>query len=240
MLFFAVAVVVLAQAPSPEKRVEFEVASIRPAVQDGDHDSDTDKGFLRTHNLTLKRLIANAYEIDIQQVLGGPNWLDSDSYDITAKIPAEFAEQTREKVPQMLQSLLADRFQLTIHREPRQISGYALVVEKKGPKLEPAKADANGSNIHRNNTHLSAQNVTMEAFAKHLSRNRDIGELVIDKTGLTGAFDFEMDWAAVAPDPTDDRPAIFAAMQPLGLRLEPAKVPIMAVVVDRAAKPAGN
>jgi uncharacterized protein (TIGR03435 family) len=243
-LSIAMAALLSAQTPVPEKKAEFEVASIRPAKQDGDHDSNTDKGFYRTHNLTLKRLIARAWEIDETQIFGGPNWMDSDSYDITARIPAEFAQQTREKVPLMIQSLLADRFQLVIHREPRQISGYVLVVAKKGPKMERAKPEQTGSHADSNNTHLTAKNVTMEGFANHLSR--DLGKLVVDKTGLTGGFNFELEWLPErlqsSPEPSvDDRPSIFTAVeQQLGLKLESAKVTALAIVVDRAEKPESN
>jgi uncharacterized protein (TIGR03435 family) len=231
-----------AQTPNPEKRPAFEVASIRPAKDDGSHDSDTDKGFYRTHNLTLKRLIANAWEIDMAQVFGGPNWIDSDSWDIAARIPAEFAQQTREKVPEMIQSLLADRFQLVIHREPREVSGYALVVAKKGPKMERAKPEQDGSYADSTNTHLTAKNVTMEALARRLSRNRDIGKPVVDKTGLTGGFNFELEWMPERLESSsDDRTSIFTALQEqLGLRLESAKVSAMILVVDHAEKPDDN
>jgi uncharacterized protein (TIGR03435 family) len=241
-LSIAVAGLTLAQPPDSGKKPEFDVASIRLAKENGDHDLDTDKGFFRTHNLTLKRLIATAWDVDTSQILGGPNWLDSDSYDITARIPAEFAQQTREKVPQMIQSLLADRFQLMIHREPRQVSGYALVVAKKGPKMKRAKADQNGSSSNSSDSHLKAENVTMEGFATRLSRNRDIGKLVVDKTGLTGGFNFELDWMPERLESSpDDRMSIFTALQEqLGLKLESAKVTALAIVVDRAEKPDSN
>jgi uncharacterized protein (TIGR03435 family) len=234
LLIFAAA---LMRAQGSEKKASFEVAAIHAAKDDGDHDSSSDQGLFRTHNLTLKRLMALAYEVDMRQITGGPSWVDADSYDITARIPAEFAQ--REKLPELIQSLLADRFQLSIHREPRQIPGYELVVAKKGPKMERAKPDQTGSNIRSRNTHLIAENVTMEAFARSLSRNRDIGELVVDKTGLTGGFQFELDWTPERADATsDDRPSIFTALQQqLGLKLDTAKVPILAVVIDRAEKP---
>jgi uncharacterized protein (TIGR03435 family) len=240
------ATVALAQTPGPDKRAEFEVASIHVATDDGHHGSDSDKGFLTTHNLTLKRLIAMAWDVNIGQIYGGPGWVDSDSYDIRAKIPAEFAQQSREKVPLMIQSLLAERFQLAIHREPREVNGYALMVAKKGLKLERANADQEGSSSNSNNTHLKAENVTMEAFAKDLSRNRDVGKLVADKTGLAGGFNFTLDWMADRPEARldaspDDRPLIFTAIQEqLGLQLESARVPVLAIVIDRAEKPAGN
>jgi uncharacterized protein (TIGR03435 family) len=230
------ATLALAQTP------QFEVASIRPAKQDGDHDMDTDKGFFRTHNLTLKRLIASAWEINEAQVVGGPNWIDSDSYDINARIPAEFAQRTDEKVPPMIQSLLAGRFKLVVHREPREVSGYALVAAKKGPKMERAKPDEDDSSADGSNTRLTAKNVTMEALARRLSRNRDIGKLVVDKTGLTGGFNFELDWIPERAESTsDDRASIFTALQEqLGLKLESAKVSALMVVVDHAEKPGDN
>src|SRR5579863_1613029 len=116
----------LAQTPDSGKKPEFEVASIRPAVQDNSHDADTDKGRFTAHNLTLKRLISIAWDIDTKQVFGGPNWVDSDSYDINAKIPEEFAQPQDGEVNQMIKRLLEVRFQLAIHREPRQVPGYAL------------------------------------------------------------------------------------------------------------------
>ena len=243
-LSMAMAALTLAQTPAPEKRVEFEVAAIRRAEQDGEHDSDTNQGRYRVHNLTLKQLIAHAYAVDTKLISGGPKWVDADSWDIDAKIPAEFT-RTRDTVPQMLQSLLADRFHLTIHREPAQISGFVLVVAKNGPKMESSDAGG-GAKMHTQKTHLVAEDVTMQAFAEGLSRNHDVGKLVVDKTGLSGKFKFELDWIPerirISGEPsTDDRPSIFTALErQLGLKLESAKIPVSAIVVDRAEKPGEN
>jgi len=241
----------MAALAAVEKKAEFEVASIKVAKDDGGHDVDVDKGLLRIHNLTLKRLIADAYQIDPSLVSGGPNWLDSDTYDITAKIPAEYVGLNPSKEPEMLQGLLADRFQLAIHREQRQVSGFALSVAKGGPKMEHAKPGAEDSSTRGTSTasgmHLKAINVSMEQLAMRLSRYAEIGRLVVDKTGLTGTFDFDLDWlperAGIKPETPsdDDLPTIFVALQKqLGLKLESAKVPIDAVVVDRAEKADGN
>ena len=244
ILIICLAVQLPAQTSNATKKVEFEVASIRPAIDDGHHSSDGDRAFLQLHNLTLKRLIAGAYEVDIRMVYGGPKWIDTDGYDINAKLPAELAEQRREMVPRMLQSLLADRFHLVIHRSPDQISGYFLVVTKGGPKMKAG--EAGGAHMRTNNTHLKAQNTDMESFAKELSRYSDVGKPVVNKTGLPGAYDFELDWMPEprgnAPENTqDDRSSIFTALQTqLGLRLEAAKIPISAVVIDRAEKPDSN
>ncbi len=236
--------VALAQTPAPDKKPAFEVAVIKASVDDGNHNSSSNKGQYTTHNLTLKRLIANAYDIDASLILGGPAWLDSASFDITAKFPEEFAQRTPETFRLMIQSLLVDRFQLVIHREPRQVSGYWLSVAKSGPKMQAEKPETGrGSSTSSNGMHLTAKNITMEGLAKVLSSNRDIGKLVADKTGLSGAFSFELNWApeqlGPKPEPApDDRPSIFTALQEqLGLKLESAKVPVQAVVIDHAEKP---
>jgi uncharacterized protein (TIGR03435 family) len=225
-------------APLPAQ--EFEVASIRPAKQDGNHDSDNYQGRWVAHNLALKRLIAVAWDVDNSLEAGGPNWIDSDSYDIDANIPADYVNAPRDQFLHMIQRLLADRFRLTIHREPRQISGYALVPAKAGSKMANARPSESGSDFSSNGMHLKATGVTMEAFAKRLSRNRDIGRVVVDKTGFIGRFDFELDWAPAQQD-SDEHPSIFTAIQEqLGLKLESAKVQIQAVVIDRVEKPSEN
>jgi uncharacterized protein (TIGR03435 family) len=219
---------------------EFEVASIRPARDDGDHDSDVQQGRFVAHNRTLKRLIAMAWNVDDGAVTGGPGWADSEGYDINAKIPAEYPKWTPEQFSHMMQALLADRFRLAIHRETRQVPGYALVTARNGPKLAPAKPADNGSDFSSHNLHLKATNVTMELLARRLSRDRDIAKIVVDRTGLKGTFDFELDWAPAQAE-SADHPAIFTAIQEqLGLRLESAKVPIEAVVIDRVERPSDN
>jgi uncharacterized protein (TIGR03435 family) len=242
-LWLAMASAVFAQTKESKNQAEFEVASVRLALDDGSHDIDGDKAFYKIHNLTLKRLIAQAWEIDETAIFGGPSWLNSDGYDITARIPHAETPQTSEQLHQMLQSLLVDRFHLAIHRESRQTSGYALLLAKRGSKMEPAKPDGKGSESRGSNSHLSATNVTMEGFAKRLSRNRDIAKPVVDRTGLKGGFNFALDWTPQSIEPARDSspdvsPAIFAALQEqLGLRLESAKVPVLAVVIDRVDKP---
>lgn len=241
---FAAPLIIIATASlaqTPEKKAALDVVAIRMSQQDDGQDVDSDQGLFRAHNLTAKRLISLAYTIDMSQVLGGPKWLDSDRYDINAKIPAEFAQQTGTRLPEMIESLLADRFQLSVHREPREVSGFALVTVKKGPKMSPAKPEETGPGMHSNGRHLTATGVTMEALARRLAR--EAGGPVIDRTGLAGRFDFELDWtperlAAAVDTPADGPPSIFTALQDqLGLKLESSKVPVSAVIVDRAEKP---
>jgi uncharacterized protein (TIGR03435 family) len=244
ILPLAMAMATHAQTPTPEQQAEFEVASIHVAQQDGNQDSDVNNPLVRIHNYTLKRLIARAWEVDTSLISGGPSWVDSESYDVNAKIPAELVHRS-EKFPEMMQRLLVERFHLVIHREPREISGYALIV-KGTPRLEKATGDLKDSSMNSHNSSLKAQNVTMESFARYLSRNRDVAKLVADKTGLTGGFNFEMTWTAErlesdTPAGDDDRASIFTALQEqLGLRLQSSKIPAQAVIIDRAEKPEEN
>jgi uncharacterized protein (TIGR03435 family) len=225
-----------------QEKPAFEVASIRISQRDDGQDIDSDQGLFRAHNVTARRLMALAYTLDMSAIVGGPKWLDSDRYDINAKIPAELAGQRPSRVPEMIESLLAERFQILIHREQRQMPGYALVVDKKGSKLQSSKTPEKGSDTHSNGRHLTATNLTMERFAQRLSR--EVMGVVVDRTGLKGGFDFELDWTpekvalAAGPDAADAAPSIFVALpEQLGLRLESTKVPVSAVIVDRAEKP---
>ena len=236
LLVAATASLVLAQ----EKRPAFDVASIHMSQHDDGQDIDSDQGIFRAHNVTARRLMAIAYTLDMSEIIGGPKWLDSDRYDINAKIPAEFAEQRPSRLPEMVESLLADRFHTQIHREQRQMSGFALVADKKGAKLQPSKNPEKGSETHSNGRHLIATNLTMENFTRRLSR--EVMGVVINRTGLKGGFDFELDWTpeklTAVPHEADGAPPIFIALQEqLGLKLESAKIPVSAVVIDRAEKP---
>jgi uncharacterized protein (TIGR03435 family) len=215
---------------------QFEVASIRVSDNDGNHESSSTRGQFRTHNISVKRLMMRAYQVQEEQISGGPDWAGSLGFDINAKIPIEYSEDRATYLPPMIQNLLADRFGLSIHREPREASGYALVVAKKGPKIRPAKDAKGGSHMDSHNTHLTAKGVNMDALARYLSGNLE--KIVADKTGIAGSYDFELDWAE---NPADDRPSLFTALQEqLGLKLEAARVPYSAIVIDQLKKPDAN
>jgi len=231
-----------AQTPGTPRVLEFEVASVRLAIPDDDHSIDSDGGRFFAHNLTLKRLVALGWDVDESLVRGGPNWISSDAYDINATIPPDTA---RVRIPEMIQSLLAKRFHLITHREPSTISGYALGVAKNGPKLQTSRLVDNGAETSAASGHIAAKNITMERFAIRLSRVQDIGRGVVNQTGLTDRFDFELDWTpdtfAGDNQPISDHISIFTALQEqLGLKLAPGKVPVLTVVVDRVQKPEAN
>jgi uncharacterized protein (TIGR03435 family) len=136
-----------------------------------------------------------------------------------------------------LQTLLADRFQLTFHHEEKIASTYALVVAKSGLKIKPVEG-ATGSKSSGGNGKIAAQGITMAKLADQLSRR--VGGPVTDLTGVSGAYDFTLEWSTEG-DANDLQSALFAALQDqLGLKLEMRKLPVDLLVIDRAEKPSDN
>lgn len=192
--------------------------------------------------ITLLDLISYAYGLRYDQISGGPNWLGSDHFDIVAKAAGE-GPLTRNGAMPMLQSLLADRFQLKAHREMKETAVYALGVGKNGAKLKESSADETGGTSIRAGTemHMKAIKGTMDQLARQLSLTA--GRPVLDRTGLSGHYTYTLDWLPEngAPAPDLDIPSLFTAVQEqLGLRLEATKAPIEMLIIDRAERPSEN
>jgi uncharacterized protein (TIGR03435 family) len=233
-------------APAPA----FEVASVKVSkAPPGGSDSDSTVGSIRMRNFTLRRCIQLAYNVKESQVLGGPKWLDSDRYDIDAKSAA--AARDRELM-MMLQTLLAERFQLALHRESKTYPGYALVVSKAGLKMHAAEPGQ--SNLSTHNSSMTAEKASMANLAKSLSRR--LGAAVDDATGVASVFDFKFEFppqdthaapasgdapGAEAADPASYQAALSHALEDqLGLKLEARKILQEVLVIDRAEKPPEN
>jgi uncharacterized protein (TIGR03435 family) len=250
----------------------FEVASIKPADPDARNSSlrHLPGGGLNVTNGVVRQLITFAYRISGFQLSGGPAWIGSERYDILAKPerpegPADLAQATeeqrtlvQERLRQRLRALLADRFQLIIHRETKELPVYALVLSKSGTKLQTTK---DGSNQHMRMNHgaITAEGCTMEMLTTTLASV--LGRAVLDQTGLQGRYDFtlefmpeagQLQWegkpagpvagpeGAGAPDPSG-RPSIFTAIQQqLGLKLESTRGPVEFIVIDRVERPSAN
>lgn len=202
-----------AQSPAPRN---FDVASIRPAAPNA-------RGILirpiaggiTITNIPLKELIVLAYGVQRYQVSGGPPWISSERYDISAK--SENSPK-RDEVPPMLQALLADRFQLRIHRETKELPIYTLVIARKDGKLGPNLVEAKGDSctafdpkqplpppaepgkapvlycggMAMRPNGLTAASIQISQLTQNFSRM--LGRIVIDKTGLTGKYDVSMEW----------------------------------------------
>ena len=264
--------IALAQAP-----LTFEVASIKPSGPDarGTSIQIVPGGGLRVTNATVKMLVTMAYDVRDFQVSGGPGWLNSERYDINAKseasagpenaAPADPRQMTddqrrtvQEQFRQRLQALLADRFQLKIHRETKEQPVYALVVGKNGHKLQAAKEEASGpQGMRMGRGQLNGTRAPMQMLANLLSNQ--VGRPVLDKTDLKGSFDFKLEWTPDpgqgagpfgrggpggpdAPPPVDPNgPSIFTALQEqLGLRLESQRGPVEIIAIDSVEKASEN
>ena len=208
-----------------------------------------------TVNTSLNNLIAFAYGIHARQISGAPAWFESDHYDITAKPEAD-GLPNRKQLEGMLQSLLADRFKLTFHREKKELSVYAVTVAKAGSKLAKTSADANAlpGLGFRGLGDLVARNSNMSDFTT-LLQSTVLDRPVVDQTGLSGRFDFTLKWtpdefqfgsfATGLPRPQADAPdapppLTTAIEQQLGLKLDGAKAPVEVLIIDHVEKPSAN
>ncbi len=219
----------------------FEVASIRPSSpEERGAGCPTTPGLVRCRAVTLKRCIVGAYVIGAERVLGGPDWIDTDRFDITARASEPIGDKA---LMVMLQTLLAERFKLVLHRESRPGVAMILEVSKKGLKLEPAA----GAKFSYKNAHeeLDATNMTIADFAEILTR--DLKLPVVDRTGLTGAFNFKLRWKVDETiENRDDAVADLryqvstAIVKQMGLTLKSKRMPVEVLVVDHAEKPSEN
>jgi uncharacterized protein (TIGR03435 family) len=264
------------QPPTSVSGPSFEVATIKPNKSDSNRSSlDLQPGGRFTAiNVSLAALISVAYgepyaPLQRNRLVINPRWMIGDSgyasfarFDIVAKADASL---TREHLPVALQKLLVDRFQLVVHHDNRELPIYQLVLARTdgqlGPKLRPSGVDCSDPNApaaknddgtskcgFRRLPGRATGRATMADLAMRLLNNAvDDHRPVEDRTGLSGTFEFDLEWTPVAPVPADAPPAplvdpngisLFTALrEQLGLRLEPAKQRIDILVVDRAERP---
>jgi uncharacterized protein (TIGR03435 family) len=259
----------------------FEAASVKPAAPD-EKGSGTrggpgtaDPGQATFSAVTLSSVLMTAYDVKAYQIQG-PGWLDTEKYDIVAKIPAG---TSKEQFHLMLQNLLAERFRMTLHHESKQFQGFELTIGKNGSKLKttrlgnsvetrmlpgPYKIDDDNFPqfdqpgflvAPRLNRGASKMSNHVTAVAQPLSSlllllSGQLQSPVVDRTGLTGLYDFRMEFvpegAAAQPPPPDGGPdtlainfvpgLITAVQDQLGLKLESKKIPLDVLVIDRADK----
>jgi uncharacterized protein (TIGR03435 family) len=272
-----------AYAQAPDSRPQFEVASIKPATGVGMRAIRATPGRVNVDNMPLRRLIFVAYKAQDFQITGGPAWINTDLWSIEATAEGSMRG---DRFPLMLQTLLEDRFQLKIHRETREGSVYELTVLDTGSKLRPTKEgscipielkkptavpDPSQPPVcgGRNSTATETGAESLESLGMPLTDQPGVpfqsltgelsmllGRTVINKTGLTGRFDFHLEWTPDAaggsgPAASNDLATlaaadaggttIFTAVQmQLGLKLKSAKGPVEVLVVDHAEKPTGN
>ncbi|MGC1450732.1 MAG: TIGR03435 family protein [Candidatus Sulfotelmatobacter sp.] len=227
-------------------------------------------------NATLKRIIGVAYGVQDDLISGAPDWVNSEKYDIDVKLPDPAGEDAQkpgngmgvERLGLMLQALLADRFKLTLHRQTKDLSVYELVVAEGGPKLQEAKPvyiNPNGINgpegrlpargmMKMGPGELTDQGTTLAPLVEQLSWQ--LGHTVLDKTGLTGNYNFSLRWTpseteagmsklmgskpAAESKPSSEPPLFTAIQEQLGLKLEPQTESVQVLVIDQVEKPSEN
>jgi uncharacterized protein (TIGR03435 family) len=234
------AIAIIAQ----ESTLRFEVASVKPNVSaDGSitFRPDPTDGFFRS-NYPLDSLIRYAYELQDFRVIGIPEWARGERYDIAAKATRPISEANRR---QMLRSLLAERFHMKSHVEMRDRTVYVMTTLRTDKRLGPGlklRTDCDATACEGGGTGrpdgLRMRAVTLKRLAEGiLSEMRR--ELVLDETGIPGAFDVDMSWRPeTSTDPADARPAFVTAMQEqLGLKLEPMRRQIEVLVIDSLDRP---
>jgi uncharacterized protein (TIGR03435 family) len=210
-------------------------------------------GRLKWANVTLSEMLTVAYPVDLLHIRGGPGWADEENYDVEA-ISTE-SSVSDQRYRQMVQAMLADRFQLTTHFEQRQETVYYLSIDKKGLRLKkttdgtcvpvtpdkplPPADRACGRYPVTQRQHFEGIGMKMAKLAEVLTFV--VGSPVIDRTGLAGMFDVRLDYAPPDDPSLDGPPSIFTALpDQLGLRLEPAKGPVNVLVIDHVARPSAN
>jgi uncharacterized protein (TIGR03435 family) len=261
--FFAIALLLTAcfpvrsggQSNSPATLPAYDVAAIKPAKPADGSRMLFLMDRLSAQGVTLQTLIKQAYGVEDDQILEAPKWVTSQTYDIEAKVDnvdqATLKSLSPEQYKEMLQAFLKDRFQLKTHSEKKELSVLALVVAKDGPKLKPATPGetypdgikgpdgklGHAGMMRWGRGQLLGQGISIGSLVPALTQQ--LGRIVQDKTGLTGAYDIDLHWSDDVGSSDSTSPSIFTALQEqLGLKLQSEKAPVAVLVIDHAAQPA--
>ncbi len=235
-----------AQTPAP---LQFEVASVKPLGRppgSGGGSWTVNHGRFKADAGWVRAVIGWAYGVMAVQVRGGPDWIDRERYDFVAK--AESADVGPDQIRQMLQTLLADRFKLVVHRETQQLPVYTLIVGKSGSKMQESKE---GRKNYINWTGPGQAVFTEISISGGLINvlSGALGSPVVDNTGLKGFYSFKLEYTDprfqrpgnAGQSAIDSPPDIFGAVQQqLGLKLESKKSPVEVLVVDHAERASEN
>jgi uncharacterized protein (TIGR03435 family) len=260
--------VIAAASVASAQSFTFEVASVKPARPDNPQGfqgvSRPPGGRFTAVNAPLRFLILYAYQLQGSQLIGAPEWIADERYDIAARMESDSPSIVTSGVDPIrlaIRTLLADRFGLVVHREMRELDIYALTMARPGgqpgrglnaspedcavmaarARAAPPAADADGfppfiCGQSWAQGRIRFAGYPLSLFASGLSQN--VGRAVVDRTGLAGNWTFELTYA-VEPGPDSDAPSLFTALQEeLGLRLESTKGPVEVLVIDSVRQPA--
>lgn len=259
ILIGAVLTVHIAKAQAPKAvsgHLSFAVATIKPSKASIWKLQPTSAGYTAI-GASLRELVREAYGVyDEKLHRGGPPWVDSDRFDLEAKVDGneipQFSKLSFRQRADMLRPLLADRFGLQVHFESKPFPVYDLIVAKGGPRLQPTRAAISNEEgmptascyvLQNRAGYTQRQDCTVESLNQLL--HEATGRSVLDKTGLTGRYDFELRWAPQNVSPNDvsneSLADIFTAVrEQLGLKLEPANAPLDVLIIDHVERPSAN
>ena len=244
----------------------FDVASVKPSQS---HDEQSASfvqpgGRYIATNVTLRMLVKSAYGLHEDQLVGGPGWINTERFDVIAKAEGyTSASGFRDQARLMLRPLLADRFKLTVRREQRELPVYALLMAGTGlgPQIRQSdsrECDGNtkamtpaphsaepeaplpcGAEIYRPG-HLAARGMAFSSFVLNISRYTD--RVVVNRTGLDGKFDWDVQWTPENPtaggSPPPDGPLLFEALRDqAGFKIERQRGPVEVLVIEHAERP---
>ena len=242
---------------SAQSRPSFEVTTIKPSDKPAGGSSMRRRSDSFTSSGVLRRLILFSYDLHEFQLTGGPDWVNTQVWEISAKVdppdadPVKLDEAGRKALidteRQRLQSLMADRFKFKCHMTTKELPIYELVPAKGGAKLmlttaPPEKQSSMSSNGNNRSEELVATGILLSDLVRYLSS--EVGRSIVDKTALTGRYDMTMTFRpamASAADSDASGATIFTALEEqLGLKLVPAKGPVKVLVIDSVEKPSEN
>jgi uncharacterized protein (TIGR03435 family) len=234
-LTIAASVHATAAQPSEQSRLAFEVVSIKRSLsQNRGGLMETLPGRFVATNVTLKMLFRPAHGIRNDfQIAGGPSWIDTERYDIQATMG--FAANT-EDVHRMLQTLLAEKFGVVLHHEPKEVPVYVLVLGKNELKLKEVPEGGVAASPKASNDN----GLTLVGLAESLSRLPSIDRPVLDRTALSGRYDMSPLLNGARSKAQTGDASIFTAIQDFGLKLEAQKATIDVLVIDHADRPPDN
>jgi uncharacterized protein (TIGR03435 family) len=252
----------MGMAQSVVKRLEFEVASVKsadPSVRVSNILFNAGED-LTIENVPLRKIVTYAYQIRDFQLRRAPSWISTERYDISARAPhgdgasasadpnrsADDQLRTRaDRVHERLRSLLADRFGLVAHHVKEEQTVLVLTVSKSGPKLRGVSTPGERQGVSVNDGRLQGFAAPVALLATQLSIAT--GQVVEDRTGLTGKYDFVLTWTPDMEPPGPEHgdqsvgPTIYTAVkEQLGLRLDPAKGHVDVLVIDHIERPSVN
>jgi uncharacterized protein (TIGR03435 family) len=226
--------------PLPGQTGAFQIVSIKPNRSGDGTSMRTSPGRFRAVSVTPHELLLYAFGVRDSQLIGGPDWLTKEKFDVEG-VTGIAEDPDRTTLQPLLQTMFADRFQLKFHHEDRELPVYSLTVTKGGPKLTAHSGEGEpftGIHSRSGKQVVNAQKVTMKRLAEVLGQQGD--RLVIDNTGLEGEYDFKLSWTDLATVDSGE-PALFTAIQEqLGLKLEAGKGRVQVTVIDSIGRPSEN